>query len=162
MKIRLLFIGILLNMTQGVWAQGSGDGSSELTPIVISSIADLNQLSLNVRAVDSDGYQGKYIELKNDLDFSEVALFDTDGGEPDSNFWPIGYSDGDNNNSPFRGIFNGGGHTIKGITVNRPDVDYHRPPSRAGSLQDPFRSQRRRPWSSPAAPLESRASRSSR
>lgn len=124
MKIRLLFIGILLTMTQGAWAQGSGDDTSEPTPIEISSVAQLNQLSVNVRAKNSDGYQGKYIELKNDLDFSEVALFDTDGdGEPDSNFWPIGYSD-ENNNNPFRGIFNGGGHTIKGITVNRPGADW--------------------------------------
>ena len=115
---------MLLTMTQGAWAQGSGDGSSELTPIVISSIADLNQLSLNVRAKNSVGYLGKYIELKSDLDFSEVDLFDTNNdGVPDSNFQPIGYSD-ENENSPFRGIFNGGGHTIKGITVNRPDVDY--------------------------------------
>lgn len=117
-------MGMLLTMTQGAWAQGSGDVSSELTPIVISSIADLNQLSLNVRAADFKGYQGKYIELKSDLDFSEVALSDTNNdGVPDTNFRPIGYSD-ENENSPFRGIFNGGGHTIKGITVNRPDVDY--------------------------------------
>ncbi len=112
---------MLLTMTQGAWAQGSGDGSSELTPIVISSIADLNQLSLNVRAAKFNGYQGKYIELKSDLDFSEVDT--NNDGVPDTNFQPIGYSD-ENNNSPFRGIFNGGGHTIKGITVNRPDVDY--------------------------------------
>ena len=119
-------MGMLLTMTQGAWAQGSGDGSSELTPIVISSIADLNQLSfnVNVRAAEFNGYQGKYIELKSDLDFSGVEKFDTDGdGVTDTNFQPIGYSD-ENNNSPFRGIFNGGGHTIKGITVNRPDVDY--------------------------------------
>ena len=111
-------------MTQGAWANGGGDGTSELTPIVISSVEQLNQLSLNVRAKDFEGYQGKYIELKNDLDFSEVAQFDTDGdGETDSNFWPIGYSD-ENENSPFCGIFNGGGHTIRGIRVNRPKADY--------------------------------------
>lgn len=124
MKIRLLFIGMLLTMTQGAWANGGGDGTSELTPIVISSVTQLNQLSLNVRVADFDGYEGKYIKLEKDLDFSEVAPFDTDGdGEVDSNFWPIGYSD-ENENSPFRGIFNGGGHTIKGIRVNRPSADY--------------------------------------
>ena len=117
-------MGMLLAMMQGAWAQGSGDVSSELTPIVISSIADLNQLSLNVRAGYFEGYEGKYIELKSDLDFSEVDLFDTDDDdEPDSNFWPIGYSN-ERENSPFRGIFNGGGHTISGIRVNRPKDDY--------------------------------------
>ena len=118
MKIQLLFFGMLLTMTQGALAQENGDGSSELTPIVISSVRDLNQLSLNVRAADFEGFEGKYIKLENDLDYSGVALSDTDGdGVEDSNFQPIGYSD-ENENDPFRGIFDGGGHTIKGIRVN--------------------------------------------
>ena len=118
MKIQLLFFGMLLTMTQGALAQENGDGSSELTPIVISSVRDLNQLSLNVRAANFEGFEGKYIKLENDLDYSGVALSDTDGdGVEDSNFQPIGYSD-ENENDPFRGIFDGGGHTIKGIRVN--------------------------------------------
>ncbi len=117
-------MGMLLSMTQGAWANGGGDGTSEPTPIEISSVAQLNQLSENVRKAAFEGYKGMYIELTSDLDFSDVAPFDTDGdGKPDSNFWPIGYSD-ENENSPFRGIFNGGGHTIRGITVNRPKADY--------------------------------------
>ena len=37
MKIRFLFIGILLTMTQGAWANGGGDGFVEL---VAASIGD--------------------------------------------------------------------------------------------------------------------------
>lgn len=115
-------MGMLLAMMQGAWAQGSGDDTSEPTPIEISSVAQLNQLS--EKAAAFEGYKGMYIELTSDLDFSGVEKFDTDGdGVTDTNFQPIGYSD-ESDNSPFRGIFNGGGHTIKGITVNRPDVDY--------------------------------------
>ena len=73
----------------------------------IYTVADLDNIRNNV---DADGnIVGNYI-LMNDLDLSGI------------NWDPIGSSWGVNNNY-FCGTFDGNGHTIKNLTINRPDED---------------------------------------
>ena len=56
----------------------------------------------------------KHFVLSADIDASATATID--GGK---GFLPIGTS-----SKPFRGFFDGGGHTITGLTINRPDSSY--------------------------------------
>ena len=80
-----------------------GDEGTELKPYQIKTTDDLRKLS---RTVDYDtDYDGKFFVLTADLDF---------GGGEVHNFTPIG---GKYN---FAGTFDGQGHTISGIVVNRP------------------------------------------
>ena len=110
------------------------NGSKD-NPYLISSVADLNNLAEDVnnhvitKQVKDDkgvvtatyyGYETTYFKLANNIDYSNVDLFDSDeDGTKDSNFTPIGML-GDVDNIPFRGTFDGDGHTIEGITVNQP------------------------------------------
>ena len=73
-------------------------------PYIIASRYDLNQLASNVNNGSYD-YEGKDIILVNDLDYSNSNGY--------ASYTPIGSQD-----NPFKGRFNGKGHTISGIEVN--------------------------------------------
>ena len=60
-----------------------------------------------------NGFVGKYFKLENDLDLSGI-----DPNGDDSGWVPIG-----NTSNSFNGSFNGGGHKITGLTINRKDTD---------------------------------------
>ena len=74
----------------------------------IYTVADLDNIRNNV---DADGnIVGNYI-LMNDLDLSGI------------NWDPIGRGAA-SDNKYFKGVFDGNGHTIKNLTINRPDEDH--------------------------------------
>ena len=119
-----LAIATLLAFGQGAWAQTSSfpetdnEKGTEAKPFLIEKIEDLNALASDVNS--GTDYSGTYFKLTTDLDYSSVALFDSDeDGTADSNFTPIGIL-GDSDNIPFKGIFDGDNKTIKGIIVYQP------------------------------------------
>jgi len=70
---------------------------------VINSLAKLRQLEINP---DLAGYYA----LGSDIDASGTSGWNSGDG-----FKPVGDS-----SNPFAGVFHGGGHTITGLTINRP------------------------------------------
>ncbi len=140
-KFNILFaIASLLIFAQGAWAQDQEphfktikdtDGTvlqdgSENKPFLIASIEDLNGLAADIKKglpLNEDGtpsgYWGTYFKLTTDLDYSEIELKDG------SNFTPIGIEGEDpespTDDLPFMGVFDGDGHTIRGITINQPE-----------------------------------------
>lgn len=89
-------------------APTAGDGSAG-NPYRIATLANLYWLSQNTDI----SVLGSYFIQTADIDASASAAFDSNKG-----FTPIGSSLG------FIGTYNGKGHTIKGLTINRPDVNY--------------------------------------
>ena len=121
-----LAIATLLAFGQGTWAQTSSfpetdnEKGTEAKPFLIENIEDLNALASDVNS--GTDYSGKCFILTTDLDYSGVALFDTDeDGTADSNFTTIGYGY-ETEGASFKGIFNGNDKYIKGITVNTPSA----------------------------------------
>ena len=121
-----LAIATLLAFGQGAWAQTSSfpetdnEKGTEAKPFLIENIEDLNALASDVNS--GTDYSGTYFKLTTDLDYSSVALFDSDeDGTADSNFTTIGSGD-ESDGKDFKGIFNGNGKYIKGITVNTPSA----------------------------------------
>lgn len=84
----------------------SGGDGSETNPYQISSVADLQQLSTDVK--NGNSYEDKYFKLMANLDLSGV------------NFTPIG----NRNTSAFAGTFDGNNanYTINNVTVNSSNV----------------------------------------
>ena len=87
----------------GSYSGGSGTSSA---PYQISNLADLQELS------QTSGDWGAYFQQTADIDAADTSTWNGGNG-----FDPIG--DSDNN---FTGSFNGNGHTITGLTINR-DAD---------------------------------------
>ncbi len=120
----IIALATLLVCGQGAWADGTksseteNEKGTEEKPFLIESIADLNALASDVNS--GTDYQGTYFRLTADLDYSEETV--TDG----SNFTPIGIVEmGGDGDTPiydkcFKGVFDGNGKTIRGITVNKP------------------------------------------
>ena len=105
-----------LFLATGAFAESAfsgGDGSSD-NPYLIANIADMNQLAADVNAGGENLYNGKHFRLTSNLDYTNVTK-----DEAGNNYTPVGlfYSDGITN-KPFRGFFDGYGHTIKGIRVS--------------------------------------------
>ncbi|MDZ7822379.1 MAG: GLUG motif-containing protein [Candidatus Marinimicrobia bacterium] len=87
----------------------AGDGSSE-NPYQIASLANLRWLSEN-----SDKWaDGIYFIQTADIDASETQAWNNGAA-----FSPIG-----NDNTSFKGNYNGNGHTITKLYINRPTSDY--------------------------------------
>ncbi len=82
----------------------SGAGTAE-NPYLISNAAQLQTIQNDL---------GSHYELACDIDASETATWNSGQG-----FAPIGYD-----MTPFTGKFNGSGHAITGLHVNRPASDY--------------------------------------
>ena len=128
-KKSILAIAALLTFGQVAWAQSFTETETEKgtaeKPFLIESIEDLNALAADVNS--GTDYSGVYFQLTDDLDYSGVSLcFDLDeDGNYDSNFTPIGCEDNNpetfDGDYPFNGIFNGGGNTISGITIDQSD-----------------------------------------
>lgn len=95
---------------------GSGTASS---PYLISSAADLRLLSDECR--NGNTFKGKYFKMTADITINRNVLNDyTNEPNDDSNFerWiPIGRSS--YKQKGFYGTFDGDGHTISGIYINR-------------------------------------------
>ena len=76
----------------------SGAGRSASDPIIIDSAAKLAGLSR--LTADGKSFRGVYFRLDTDIDLGRIP------------WTPIGSAD-----APFEGIFDGGGHTVKGMYV---------------------------------------------
>lgn len=88
----------------------SGSGTAQ-DPYLVTSAADLQSLSKAVNhntkyTVSKKAFEGKYFRQTADIDMAEVQ-----------NFEPIGIA----TSSTFCGIYDGNGHSISNLTVNRRD-----------------------------------------
>ncbi len=83
-----------------------GDGSSA-TPYIISDVYGL-------QGIGSAGMLGKSFVLANDIDASGTSSWNSGAG-----FVPIGDS-----TSTYRGNFDGQGHVISGLTIDRPGTNF--------------------------------------
>ncbi|MEP4534175.1 MAG: Ig-like domain-containing protein [Cyclobacteriaceae bacterium] len=91
-----------------------GGSGTEADPYIISTKEDLKSLSEN------NDHWDKYFKQTADIvletaDFEVGGEFYNDG----KGFSPIG-----NYNNPFSGSYDGGGHTISGLYIDRPDQNY--------------------------------------
>ena len=94
----------------GMSAQFSGSGSgTKDDPYRIFNADQLNQVRNFVGKTDV------YFSLEADIDMTQWIA----ENNPSQGWLPIG-----NNNSGFRGKFNGNGHTISNLWINRPNTDY--------------------------------------
>ncbi len=90
----------------------SGGDGSESTPYLISTADDMRELSGRVAGENgyiADKFKGKFFEVTADIDL---------GGE-DNEFTAIGAW-----SIYFAGTFDGDNHTISGLYINQPDVNY--------------------------------------
>ena len=101
---RLLLIAALFTCSLFTYAQLLGSGTED-DPYMIYDADDLNEVR------DYVGVEGIYFQLANDIDLS--AYSEGEGWEP------IGTS-----GSQFKGIFDGDGHTISNLKINRIDLNY--------------------------------------
>ena len=96
--------------------KGNGTSSS---PYLISSAADLRLLSDECRTGNT--FKGKYFKMTTDITINENVLNAYGKPNDDSNFerWiPIGRT-GSYKDYAFYGTFDGDGHTVSGIYINR-------------------------------------------
>ncbi len=103
----LLSLIVPLSARAGVYSGGTGTSGD---PYLLSTLADLQELS----ETPSDWASGIYFELTADIDASA-----TSGWNGGLGFSPIG-----NSGNSFVGSFNGNGHVITGLTINRPLQDF--------------------------------------
>ena len=90
-----------------------GAGTAE-EPYKIYNKEQLDLLAYNVNS-GKKTYEGKYIKLMNDIEYSYEKAWD-DATSTENNYTAIGSS-----SHPFCGDFNGDGHTISGIRIYKGD-----------------------------------------
>ena len=93
---------------------GGADGTAE-HPYIITSTEGLDMLSEQVKG--GDGYQGEYFELSDDITYTYS------GTNPD-NYTAIGYYSTYYYSQPFKGHFDGKGHTVSGIPIYKATSPY--------------------------------------
>lgn len=92
-----------------------GNGT-ENNPFIISTTTDLDNLAIDVN--HGITFQWKFFELGADISYSYTDAWDNKNST-ENNFSPIGRGQyRERNRSPFRGVFDGKGHTISGLRVN--------------------------------------------
>ncbi len=96
------FLGVLMVVGGVCFGQYSGGSGTVGEPYLISSAGDLVLLG------NSEGDWGKHFVLVNDIDLAGVTVK------------PIGYS----STYRFDGSFDGGGHVIRNLTIDLPEVNY--------------------------------------
>jgi hypothetical protein len=96
------------------WGIEGGADGSENKPYIISTVDDLKTLASFINA--GENYEGKYFNLGADIEFPHETTWDAVSTRAENNFTAIGTND-----NPFKGIFNGKGHTIRGIRIYKPD-----------------------------------------
>ena len=99
------------------WGLRDGNDGTATNPYIIKTTGDLDLLAQKVNAGTS--YEGKYFKLGDNI------AYDKNTG---NNFTPIGYvlekDNGEVNNFPFKGHFDGNGKTISGININNSSARY--------------------------------------
>ena len=109
----ILAIFLLSAAVSSAWASAdfSGDGTEE-SPYKITSVEDLNTLAALVNS--GNDFKDTYFEVTDDISYDVTQ---TDNG---NNYTAIG-TIGDGGIHPFKGKFNGNGHTISGIRIYKPN-----------------------------------------
>lgn len=110
MKRLLISAALFLCCMATTFAQFSGSGSgTENDPYLILNPIQLNQLRnfLNMKGV--------YFKLMTDIDLTEYL----EDENPSQGWQPVGTS-----NTPFKGVLDGNGKTIRGLWINRSNTDY--------------------------------------
>jgi hypothetical protein len=97
--------------TGGAW--GGGDGSTPGLAYIIEDAADLAELAAEVNAGNS--YVDIYFKLGADIDLTAYGSNHDSGG----GWIPIG-----NSSKPFSGHFDGDGHIIENLYINRLGTSY--------------------------------------
>jgi hypothetical protein len=109
-KLQLLLAAILCAVNLNLYAfSGAGSGTPE-EPYVITSAAQLTEVKNDLNA---------HYKLGSDIDLTDWIT----ANSPTAGWEPIGFS-GSNDvaeATPFRGSFDGDGHAISGLWINRPD-----------------------------------------
>ena len=114
-KIQYLIIALLCMVAQGILAQTFGGGSgTEADPYIISTTEHFDQLSANVNS--GNEYSGVYFRLDADLDYADKTLTPMGKGGVNTSQSTTGYY-------IFSGIFDGNGHTVKNVVINKPSGD---------------------------------------
>ena len=116
-----MMLAVML-MTMTAWAQTvsfpteSGGAGTVDNPYKITTADDLNKLAADVNS--GTAYSGTYFQLGADLAYDHTTAWD-DTTSIENNYTPIGYYIEHNSslNRPFRGHFDGKGHTISGIRI---------------------------------------------
>ena len=95
-----------------------GGSGTEADPYTIANVAAMNALAEEVNGSNTAAcFSGQYFKMTADIDYSNENST-KDGGY--SNFSPVGYMNSEKRGRPFSGVFDGGGHTLSGININRP------------------------------------------
>jgi len=95
--LSMTLVLVMLAMTaQQAWASTfSGGSGTKDNPFIISTPADLVQLSTDINNSTSRLYEDMYFSQSKDIDMSGI------------NFVPIGLDEDENHNHRFRGRYNG-------------------------------------------------------
>ena len=103
---KALFTMLLAACSLGMQAQFSGQGSgTEKDPYQITNADQLFEIRNDMSA---------YYKMMNDIDLTDWIKEES----PTQGWTPIG-----NTSAGFKGSFDGGNHTIKGLFINRPNMD---------------------------------------
>ncbi len=86
---------------------------NEASPYLIESLENLYWVSQNPSSWNS------WFRQTADIDASETTTWNPNGFGGYHGWSPIG-----NNSLSFNGYYNGNGHIINGLYINRPDMDY--------------------------------------
>ena len=128
LKTRFMVLAFLLLWASGVglcaqdvWNgsvadEFAGGSGTEADPYLISNGAELAKLAKLANDVNGvTGYSGKYFKLTADIVLNNTEGWETWNEKTENlNVWtPIG-----NSSCKFRGIFDGNGHTVKGVYIN--------------------------------------------
>ncbi len=105
LAVLVVFLLIGAHLMAGTYSGGSGTSSD---PYLISNLNDLQELQNTTSDWD------KYFTQTADIDASATSGWDGGNG-----FSPIG-----NYDNKFTGSYDGGGHTISGLTISRTNIYY--------------------------------------
>lgn len=100
----MLLPQIIISANNGAW---TGTGTSA-DPYIIAAADDLKTLALNVNGGET--YAGKFIKLTADISLN---------GSEENQWTAIGQ-----NTNQFKGTFDGGGHKINGLYINKSSENY--------------------------------------
>ncbi|WP_405338996.1 MBG domain-containing protein [Fibrobacter sp.] len=117
-KFKMIAENIKVSVIYGdYWGIEGGADGSEGKPYIISTVDDLKTLAMFINV--GENYDGKYFNLGADIEFTREK-WDAASSSTENNFSAIGTED-----NPFKGIFNGKGHTIRGIRIYKPGLHNH-------------------------------------
>ena len=112
----------MLTLTAGA-AEFTGASSGEGTknnPYEIATLAELEAFRDYINAGNTG--EGEYFKLTANIIMTPNYGKDINGTEV--SWTPIGSFNSTTDNRPFAGTFDGGGHTITGLYIDKPDVNY--------------------------------------